>query len=314
MLNGVSPKANALNELAPLAAKADSTFANLEVPLTHSGLKTSRKTAEELKRHDQWILKADPAHIETLKSSGIGAVTLANNHAMDYGGAGIREMTSLLDSAHIIHAGAADTALGSMAPSIVTLKGGKRVALLSVLGFVTPKALRKASPATLSAPGIGVLSFGGTIGPQARKKLADWIGSAKRAADFVVVGIHWGIERKPLPTPYQVELGRAMIDAGADVVWGNHPHVLQGAELYRGHAILYSCGNLISNLPAQTGVFRLKLMEDGSQQLGFFPAVDQAHGLHFLTGARRATAVKHQRELNRLLLKRYPSPVSVPAF
>ncbi|WP_425290081.1 CapA family protein, partial [Shewanella algae] len=60
--------------------------------------------------------------------------------------------------------------------------------------------------------------------------------------------------RQTVPTDYQVSLAHAWIDAGADVVWGHHPHVLQGTEIYKGRPILYSMGNLVSSLGAKTGL------------------------------------------------------------
>ncbi len=314
MLNGIAPSPRVLQQIQQARGHADAFLANLEIPLTRENAKTTRKSAEELKRHDQWILKADPGHAEFIKRAGIDLVTLANNHAMDYGPNGLHEMISNLDRVGILHAGAADNASEAMRPTYLKLKNGKTLALLSVLAFMTPKALRKTTPATLTEPGIAVLSFGGTLGTAAKAKLSRWILAAHQGADYVIVGTHWGVERKPLPNAYQVGLGRALVDAGADVVWGNHPHVLEGAEIYNGHTILYSCGNLVSSLPAQTGLFRVTITEDGIQKVGFLPARDQGHQVTLLKGPPAVFAKHGQQLLNQLLLKRFPSTVSVPAF
>src|SRR5690606_9424735 len=71
------------------------------------------------------------------------------------------------------------------------------------------------------------------------------VAEAKQMADLVIVMIHWGIERAPEPEPYQVSKAHALIDAGADLVIGSHPHVLQGLESYKGKWIAYSLGNFI---------------------------------------------------------------------
>ena len=312
MLNGITPSPKTFANIRPLAARCDLVFGNLEIPLTSSLTKTRRKSAKELLRKDQWILKANPGHAEFLAFSGIGAVSLANNHAMDYGTAGLNQMTSLLDRYHIYHAGAAENADEAMKCTVAIAKNKKSVSLLSVMGFQTTAALLKTTPATLNSAGIGVLNVHGRMDAQFKAKLKGWIGKAKIASDFVVVGIHWGVERKTIPTPYQVQLGRALIDAGADVVWGNHPHVLQGAEMYRGKLIIYSMGNMISNLPAKGGFIKDVIDDEGHQRVFFVPT--EIRGGHILTpeGASRGVATSEMKELCQLLMKRYPSPVSTP--
>ncbi|MDR3691306.1 MAG: CapA family protein [Fimbriimonas sp.] len=312
MLNGIVPSAKTLSDIKPLTRRIDVAFGNLEIPLTHATTKTARKSAAELKKKDQFILKADPSHIKFVKDAGIGMVTLANNHAMDYGRSGLREMTALLDRNKIGHAGAGVDADAAMSPAIRKLPSGQTVALLSVMAFQTTAALLKTTPATRTSPGVGVLNLHGDLGQKAQAKLKAWIANAHDGADWVVVGIHWGIERKPLPTPYQVGLGRALIDAGADVVWGNHPHVLQGAELYRGKLIMYSMGNLISNLPSRSGFIELKIDEEGNESPSFIPAEVKGGRVLLLRGKQKTVAFAGFRKLCHLLEKKYPSKRAVP--
>ncbi len=314
MLNGIPPSKHVFESIKPFTASSDATFANLEIPLTTSTTKTQRKTAQELKARNQWILKADPKHSPFLKAAGISIVSLANNHAMDYGSGGLSQMITDLDTEGIVHAGAGNNSNIAAQPGIIELSNKKKAALLSVMGFLTRNALLKTSPATLDTAGVAVLSTGGRLDQAAKDKLSRWISAAHKQADYVVVGIHWGVERKNLPTPYQVALGRALIDAGADIVWGNHPHVLQGAELYNGHLIMYSMGNLISNLPAVTGMLQVKIADDRTQSAEFIPAVNR-HGRIVITeGKAKESAIREMRNLCRLLLRRYPSTVSVPAL
>jgi len=269
MLNAVPVKAAPLRALAPQAAKHDAFFANLEIPLTNVRTATVRKTPKELRERDQYILKADPKHIASLKQAGITAVSLANNHAMDYGWRGLSQQNAALEAAGIPHAGAGKNA--AAAARAVTVQAGKyRVALISSLAFMSRTALWKCTPATTKQPGIMVLPFNGVINNTARTKLKSWIGTARKNHDLVVVALHWGIERKPVPSPYQVALGRACIDAGADIVWGHHPHVLQAAELYQGRPIMYSLGNLVSPTPAQSALISAKL-QDGKWTLNVLP-------------------------------------------
>lgn len=314
MLNGIRPGPAIFEAVRRMTAGSDASLANLEIPLTTASTRTQRKSVQELSAHNQWILKADPRHAPFIADSGITMVSLANNHAMDYGPAGLAQMSAELDRAKILHAGAGLNSNIAMRPAIEVLPSGKKLALLSVMGFMTQSALYKTTPATLTTPGIGVLNTGGVITAKVREKLANWIATARGLADFVVVGIHWGVERKNLPTPYQVALGRALIDAGADIVWGNHPHVLQGAELYKGRLIMYSVGNLISNLPAVTGVFQARIDENGKQQIAFIPARVTHGRVSFVETRLRRAEIGRMRSLCQLLLRRYPSPVSIPAL
>ncbi len=259
MFNGIRPGTGPLTGVAETLREADFAFANLEVPLTNSKTVTQRKSAVELKARSQFVLKADPKHIASLVNAGIDAVSLANNHAMDYGASGNAEMRRLLAGSQIRFAGAGPDGDSASALTVVTGRDGFRVGLLSALAFAGRGALRKCSPAGLGAPGVNVLAFDGRIDDNARAKLASWVGSAKSRCDYLVVALHWGIERQPKPNGYQKALGHAVIDAGADLVWGHHPHVLEPAETYKGAAILYSTGNLVSALPARTALYRLEI-------------------------------------------------------
>jgi len=289
MLNGIAPSPKTFAGVERITKGADLTVANLEIPLTTARTPTLRKTAEELRRKDQWVLKADPRHGQHLASSGFDLVSLANNHAMDFGPAGLTQMTRTLEAVGIAYAGAGRHLNDALRPTIVTLPNGKRVGLISGMAFVTTAALQKVTPATPKEPGVNGLTFDGVIGTRARLRLGRYVAAAKRQCEFLIVGLHWGVERKQIPSRYQVDLGRAFAEAGADLVWGHHPHVLQGAELYRGVPILYSMGNLISPLPAQTGFARFSF---GRQiTFDFLPARIRAGRVSALTG-REAVAAR----------------------
>ena len=271
MLNGIRPGSGPLAGVAPAFRAADFALANLEVPLTDARTPTTTKTASELRAKTQFVLKADPRHIGALKNAGFDAVSLANNHAMDYGAAGIAQERALLKRAGIAATGAGPNGMQAAALAIVTDKSGFRVGLLSALAFVGRGALRKCSPAGLDRPGVNVLAFDGQINEKARAKLNNWVGDARNRCDYLVVALHWGIERQTRPTAYQVSLGRAVVDAGADLVWGAHPHVLQPTETYHGAPILYSTGNLVSPLPGRTALYRLSIGRHKTVKLATLP-------------------------------------------
>lgn len=259
MFYGIGAKTSPLKEVAATFQKADLSYGNLEIPLTSSKTPTRRKSAEEIKAKHQFILKAEPSHIGNLKGT-FDLVSLANNHAMDYGTQGITETINLLNKAGIQHAGAGMNIYDATTPTIKTLPNGIRVGMISYLAFVSTGGLWKCTPATAKTSGLAGLDLGGN--PQS-DRVQDIVRAAKKKCDVLLVALHWGIERQTKPTKYQINLGRNFIRSGADVVLGAHPHRLQGREIYKGKPILYSMGNLISPLPAATAVYTLNF--DGTK-------------------------------------------------
>lgn len=288
MLNGIPPNSGPLLGIAPVVRKADFALANLEVPLTDARTPTARKTAAELRARTQFVLKADPRHLAALKNAGFDAVSLANNHAMDYGPRGIAQERALLTKNGIRFAGAGPGGVSAAALTVVTSPDGFRLGLLSALAFVGRGALAKCGPAGPRTPGVNVLSFNGTIDEAARAKLQSWIGGARDRCDYLVVALHWGIERQTKPTSYQKALGHAVAEAGADLVWGAHPHVLQTTETYRGVPILYSTGNLVSALPAKTALFRLSIDRHRTKGWSAMPATISGGKVSFDAPAERS--------------------------
>lgn len=313
MLNRAEPGPKVLEAVSSIFKSGDAAFANLEVPLTDATTLTGRKSAAELKRRDQFILKASPLHAPFLREAGISAVSLGNNHCMDYGPDGLSEMQNALEESGLKFAGAGNNLEEAAAVQVVQLKSGLRIGLLSAMAFMTQRALDKTTPAEEFSAGVNTLSFGGLIGPKARASLATWIRQARAQSDYVIVGVHWGVERKTEPNIYQVTLGRALADAGADVVWGNHPHVLQGAEIYNGVPILYSMGNLISSLPGATGLARVQLGLGG--QFEFFPATIRNNQCLPTLGPAALYATQSFRTACAAIQRKYPNPLSkAPEF
>lgn len=287
MLNQVSARKNPLAGIASSLRKADVTIANLEIPLTRAPRSNPRKTPEMLRARDQYILKADPNHAQHLASSGIDVVSLANNHGMDYLLPGVNEMTGALKKSKIVFTGAGANLAAAQQPATFTLKNGVRIALISALSFMSDGGNNICYPATATSPGIHALKFGGDISAADEKRLSAWISKAKSKADFVFVALHWGLEKKTVPTPYQVSLGRAAIRSGADGVFGHHPHVLQGGEVYKGKPIFYSLGNLISPRPAMTAMFRLSFSGRRLTKVENVPVWIRGGSAETLSGKRR---------------------------
>ena len=204
---------------AEILKKADLRLGNLESVLSRAG----RVYVEK-----EYTLRADPEAVAALRAGGFNVVSLANNHAMDYGWPPLKETLDLLDREGIAHCGAGADLAAARAPALLTVNG-LRLAFLAY-SLTYPKEFY----ATSSRPGTA---------PGYEAYLRADIPAAKAQADLVVVFFHWSGEGLNYPRDYQRRLGRLAVDLGAALVLGHHPHVLQGLEVYHGGLIAYSLGN-----------------------------------------------------------------------
>ena len=214
---------------APFAAvastlkRADVTLGNLECALSHRGSPVPGKT---------FTFRADPKAIEGLQAAGFDAVSLANNHARDYGSSALLDTVRYLNAGKIAHAGAGKNYSAAFAPALFRSKD-TTVALLSFCQI---------GPANFAAG----KNRAGTAYTLRLKTVTDAVKAARRKAGYVIVSFHWGTEyRYSPPTSRQIEFGRASIRAGADLVLSEHPHVIEGVEFYRKKLIAYSLGNFV---------------------------------------------------------------------
>ncbi|MGE5582962.1 MAG: CapA family protein [Bacillota bacterium] len=204
----------------PILQSATILVGNQEVPFSTRGAAYTQK---------KWLLRAEPQTVQALVNAGFTVVTLANNHIMDYGPPALEDTLKTLDEAKILHTGAGMNLQAAREPVIFTAPGGVKFAFLAY-SLVFPELYW----ANSSRPGTPYGDPGFFI--QDIKK-------AKALADFVVVSFHWSDELHYFPSDYQKNYARKCIEAGASIVLGHHPHVLQGLEVYRGGLIAYSLGN-----------------------------------------------------------------------
>lgn len=286
---------------------ADLVVGNLELPL-------SRRGARRLKHSN---LRADPERIADVRAMGFHAVSLANNHLMDYGPQALLDTVAACDGAGIRHCGAGAMLDEALAPAWLEARG-RRVALLSVSCTLPP-----GSEATESDPGIAPLRIGMSFEtdsnllveqPGTMPVVHTWtrradedvvlarVRALAREADAVVVAIHWGVPAywlSPYQGPlaeYQQPLGRALIDAGATVVLGHHSHSLHGVEVYRSRPIFYSVGNFIFETPRafmepEAVVVHATFGADGTAQVQLAPLLVDGRGLPILADGGAAERV-----------------------
>ncbi|MEW6517210.1 MAG: CapA family protein [candidate division FCPU426 bacterium] len=208
--------------LSPYFQSADIGLVNLECPLSTRGRPF---------RNKKFTFHGKPEAASALRRAGITAVSLANNHILDFGPEALQDTLEALDAAEIAHAGAGPDLRAAHRAAAVHLAGNRTLAILSY-SLTYPSEFW----AGARKPGTALARF-----PLVE---AD-IRSATAWADEVVVCFHWGGELEPDPKSYQIQYGHAAIDAGARIVLGSHPHILQGVEWYRGGVIFYSLGNLV---------------------------------------------------------------------
>lgn len=235
---------------------ADVACGNLEFTLTEN-----RSPSEKL-----IALRAEPQITSAIADWGVDVLSLANNHAMDFGSAGLFDSLAAVKAAGMASVGAGETLEASLQPHIREI-GGNRIAFFGVSTH-----LPGGSAAGDSRPGIAPVRVSNryAIDPitlqetpgmapyvqteivrDDQDRLCSAIAEAAAATDLVVVNIHWGVplgwtaSHQNELADYQRPLAHAMVDAGASAIIGHGPHAIQSVEIHRGSAILYSIGNFI---------------------------------------------------------------------
>ena len=235
---------------------ADIAFGNLETPVSHRGAPA-----------EKWInMRMPPELLPDVKNLGFDIVTLANNHMMDFGEVAFYDTLRLLDESGLRYVGAGADLDAAWRAETMTV-GGIRLAFLGAASTLGPGAAAAADrpgiaplhvaesygvdpAASLEQPGSAPYVFTRAWREDLERAIAA-IAAARAEADFLIVALHWGVPpfwRSRFQdglADYQIEVGHALIDAGADVIVGHHPHSLQEVEIYRGKPIFYSLGNFV---------------------------------------------------------------------
>jgi poly-gamma-glutamate synthesis protein (capsule biosynthesis protein) len=206
-------------DLLPVLGRGDLRITNLECPLT-------------LRKDAVWKsgteLRGAPEHVRGLTVVPFDVVTLGNNHVFDYGPEAFDETVRLLDNNGIQWVGAGMTAEKAHQPLVIEINGIR----LGIVNFSEGEDLT----AAIEGPGV----FGWDV-----DRAADIVAALKTKTHIVLVICHCGVEYTAFPPPYVAAAFQRMVDAGADLVIGHHPHVPQGIQIYKGAPICYSLGNFV---------------------------------------------------------------------
>jgi len=212
-----------LRGIAPQLEKGDAAWVNLESPLSSLGSPTPGK---------DYTFEGPPSMAKALAAAGIDVVTMGNNHSVDYGQAALVDTIKRLEKAGVQVVGAGRDDADAWTAAVVKTAAGATIGFLAWSDVIWP------GYRATSAPGVAELR---TDIPRMKES----IRALAKEVDYVVVGYHWGLEYENYPWGAQTSAAHAAIDAGADLVIGHHPHVLQGFETYKGRLIAYSLGDLV---------------------------------------------------------------------
>jgi len=238
-------------------------------------------------QNKSYTFRADPSRVDLLKEMGVDIVSLANNHALDFGPEALEDTFDTLDNAHVDYVGAGENIDRAKSPIYYNV-GGRKIAFLA------------ASRVIFTGSWYATDSKLGMVGTYDPTLILQSVKEAKANSDFVVIFVHWGVERNNYPEAYQRKMAQQYIDAGADVVIGCHPHVMQGIEYYKGKPIAYSLGNYWFNSSSKpSGMVKLYLDTDGSVKFQLLPVMNKNTFTYLLTDkARKKTYYDFMRNIS----------------
>ncbi|MFI9359592.1 CapA family protein [Kitasatospora sp. NPDC053057] len=277
----VQPPETALGPISRTLADADLSVLNLETAITGRG-------APEPKTY---TFRTTPNALSVLKDSGVDVVSMANNHAVDFGADGLADTLAAKDSSPIPVLGVGHNAKEAYAPYVTTVRGVKvAVVAASQVEDITNQKWR----AGANKPGIA-----SALDVPA---LVSAVQAAKQQAPVVLVYLHWGEEGKACPTGAQTTIAKKLAAVGASAVVGTHAHTMVGSGMLGNTYVGYGFGNFLwygtSNyaFSNETGVTTLTLSADGKVTgEAFAPATIDDKGIpQPVTGAAAEAALKRR--------------------
>jgi poly-gamma-glutamate capsule biosynthesis protein CapA/YwtB (metallophosphatase superfamily) len=233
-----------LRPMAEHLRAADLTVGNLESTLSDDG--PAQQGTDSF--------HAPPTVLAALADAGVDALSLANNHTGDYGPRALLATLDAFRGRRIESFGAGRDLRGATRAAVLVRNGVR-------FGFLGFNAIGETPRATARTAGALSVRMPPRTGPLDRRDLAHVVGAVRRLAervDVVVVVPHWGTQYTHAAEPVQSRVGRRLVDAGADLVVGGHPHWVQGLERYDGAVIAHSLGNFVFDMdfmePTMEGV------------------------------------------------------------
>ncbi len=209
------------SDIAPIFYRADYVSVNLETPVADTPSPMLKK----------FVFNADTAVVRSLKQAGVDILNLANNHTVDHGKVGLGSTLRWILNNGLIPVGAGQGALSCEPLTISSAK--RKIMLFSVNMLPLERWLNNSTGFCICMPGTDELQ---SRIKEVRREFPDV---------FIVLQLHWGAEYHTLPMPDQIAVARRLSDAGADLIVGHHPHVVQQITRINGMPVFFSVGNLI---------------------------------------------------------------------
>lgn len=259
---------------------ADIFMINNEFPFTDRGKPTPGKT---------YTFHAKTENVGFLKNIGVDIVTLANNHAYDYGEVSIKDTLMTLEKADIPYVGAGNDLESAKEPYYMVANGMK-------IAFVAATQIeRYDNPDTKEA----TESSAGVLRCFNPEHLLESIRIAEENADFTILYVHWGTESTSEIDRLQKEQVGMYVDAGVDLIIGAHPHVLQKIDYVGDVPVVYSLGNFwFNSKDRDTGMVKVELEDKKIKTLQFIPCVQSDCRTRLADGMDKAYIIENMRKMS----------------
>lgn len=259
---------------------ADVFMLNNEFPFSTRGTPTEGKT---------FTFRANPSNIEMYAQLGVDLVSLANNHAYDYGEEALLDTFSTLEEAGIPYVGAGRNIEEAKKP-VYLIANGMKIAVVSATQIE-----RNAVPDTKEA----TMTNAGVLRCMDPTALLEVIAQAKANSDFVILYIHWGTESQETTDWLQDKQAPIYAEAGVDLIIGDHPHCLQKIDCISGVPVVFSLGNYWFNSKTQnTCLVEVQLTKEGLKSLQFIPCLQENCRTSQLEGAKKEEVLNYMRKLS----------------
>ena len=265
-------------EVVDIMTSSDITVANNEFTISNRGSKMPNK---------YYTFRGSPERLSIYKEMGVNLVTLANNHIYDYGTDAFNDALDALEQYDIPYIGAGRNIEEAKQPYYYIINGYK-------IGFVNATRAEKyiLTPEATETTGGVLRCYDPTT-------FIEVIQETKKNSDFVITLVHWGKEDSSELEKVQLDTSKQYIEAGADVIVGTHAHTLQGIDFYQNKAIIYNIGDFIFNHETKdTGIFQLKIDENGSLTYYFKPCKQEEKYTYLLTGEEQIRVLNKMRALS----------------
>lgn len=250
-------------EILKISNDADVFYLNHEYSISDRGEALEGKL---------YTFRAKPKRMELLKEMGTDLVSLANNHVYDFGEDAMLDTMDLLDKAKIQYVGGGRDIDEAKRPIYFVVNGikiGFVAATNAEVVYYTPAAVED-SPGVLEAYDTAEYN--------------QVIEDAAGECDYLIAYIHWGPEDTNYYEQYQHDMGKEFLDAGADIVVGGHPHVLQGMEYIDGKPVVYSMGDFWFNDETKyTGLLKLDINSKGLKEMSFVPCLQTEYTTQYIS-------------------------------